>query len=96
MSDASALEKLLDVPLQLTMPATLKGYINDSIGRVRVEGYFPEVYYNGQRFESSNLTIENPADRLKVGLNSNILLKSGAMLHFRHALLLPMMSCARW
>lgn len=80
MSDASALEKLLDVPLQLTMPATLKGYINDSIGRVRVEGYFPEVYYNGQRFESSNLTIENPADRLKVGLNSNILLKSGAML----------------
>ena len=73
-------EKLLGVPLQITMPASLEGYINDSIRRVRVEGHFPEVYYNGQRFESANLTIENPSDRLKVGVNSNILLKSGAML----------------
>ena len=80
ISDTKAVEKLLGVPLQITMPASLEGYINDSIRRVRVEGHFPEVYYNGQRFESANLTIENPSDRLKVGVNSNILLKSGAML----------------
>lgn len=80
MEDATVLNKLLDIPLELSMPATLQGYINDSLHRVQVEGSFPELYYKNQRYESSNLTIENPGNRLKLGVNSNILLKSGAML----------------
>ena len=80
LRDAEFFNKMLFVPLQVDMPLSLKGYVNDNDGLLRMEGYFPSLTYNGTHYESATLLCENPSNHLNCRLRGNMLMDSGAML----------------
>ena len=82
LENAEVLSKLFQIPLELYLPASLKGYFNDGEEKLHVEGHFPEFRYNGTRYDSGVLFCENPSDRFKCSLRGGMLMKSGAMLNF--------------
>lgn len=73
--------RILGIPLQIEYPITLQGEINDATDKVRIEGNFPGVQYNGKHFTSGHLLCANPNDQLQVNLRTGILLNSGAMVN---------------
>lgn len=73
--------KLFHMPLELHLPANLKGYFNDREEKLRVEGHFPEFKYNGTHYESGVLLCENPSDQFKCSLRTGMLMNSGAMVN---------------
>ena len=73
--------KLLYIPLDVHMPATLRGYFNDDEERLLVEGSFPRLAYNGALYESGVLMCNNTPEALLCNVRSNLLLGSGAMLN---------------
>lgn len=73
--------RILNIPLQIEYPITLQGAINDVTDKIRIEGNFPGVQYNGKRFTSGHLLCANPNDQLQVNLRTGILLNSGAMVN---------------
>lgn len=81
LDNAEVLSKLFQIPLELHLPATLKGYFNDGEEKLQVEGYFPDFKYNGTHYDSGVLLCENPSDRFKCSLRGAMLMKSGAMLN---------------
>lgn len=81
LEDAEVFSKLFQIPLELHLPATLKGYFNDGEEKLRVEGYFPALKYNGTYYESGILLCENPSDQFRCSVRGAMLMKSGAMLN---------------
>lgn len=80
LTDAELFNKLFYVPLVVHMPLSLKGYVNDEKGLLKVEGYFPSLTYNGTRYESATLICENPSSFMDCKLRGSMLMNSGAML----------------
>lgn len=81
MENSEFLEKLFHIPLELKLPASLKGYFNDREEKLRVEGHFPEFKYNGTSYDSGILLCENPSDWFKCSLRTGMLMNSGAMVN---------------
>ena len=73
--------KLLYIPLDIHMPAKLHGYFNDDDKKLLVEGSFPNLTYNGTRYESATLLCENLEEELKCQARTSMLMGSGAMLN---------------
>ncbi|WP_455674702.1 translocation/assembly module TamB domain-containing protein [Phocaeicola sp.] len=73
--------KLFHIPLELNLPASLKGYFNDREEKLRVEGHFPEFKYNGTHYDSGVLLCENPSDQFKCSFRTGMLMNSGAMVN---------------
>ena len=75
--DTELLNTVFQVPLKVYTHSTVKGYINDRAGRMRIEGYFPRLRYGNRFIESGMLLCENPGDnfhaqvRLTQRKNSN-------------------------
>lgn len=65
VSDSDFLSTLLDIPIHIFSPSTIKGYVNDLTGRVRLEGYFPHLSYGNRYIESGMFLFENPTDNLR-------------------------------
>ena len=80
LNNAEFFKKMFFIPLDVRMPASLKGYVNDLGGRLRVEGTFPDFIYNDTRYESVTLLCENPSDYFNGKLRGSMLMKSGAMI----------------
>ena len=80
LSNADFFKKLFFIPLDVRMPSSLKGYVNDLDGRLLLEGYFPDFFYNDTRYESVTLLCENPPDYFDCKLRGSMLMKSGAMI----------------
>jgi len=80
LNDAGFFNKLFYVPLEVSMPLSLKGYVNDNDERLRLEGSFPELDYNGTHYESLTLLCENPSSHMDCKLRGSMVMKSGAML----------------
>ena len=80
LNNASFFNQLFYVPLEVHMPLSLRGYVNDADGRLRMEGSFPSLTYNGTRYDSATLLCENPSDHFNCRLRGSMLMKSGAML----------------
>ena len=80
LSDGTFFNKMLFVPLEVHMPLSLKGYVNDKDGLLRMEGYFPNLTYNGTRYESATLLCENPSSHMDCRVRGSMLMNSGAML----------------
>lgn len=74
-------EKLFHLPIQMHMPSTVKGYFNDTEERIKIEGYFPKLMYNGTLYESGVVYCENTENQINALLRGNMLMKSGAMLN---------------
>jgi hypothetical protein len=82
VKDTELLEKMFYIPIELHMPASLCGYINDSDESLHVEGYFPKLAYNGKLYESGALLCENLSNSFNCLFHGSMLMESGAMVNF--------------
>lgn len=81
LHDAELFNKMFFVPVEMHFPASLKGYVSDLNGQLRIEGSFPGLTYNGTRYESATLLFENPGDHIECQIRGGMLMNSGAMLN---------------
>ena len=81
LHDAELFRKMFFVPVEMHFPASLKGYVSDLNGQLRIEGSFPGLTYNGTRYESATLLFENPGDHIKCQIRGGMLMNSRAMLN---------------
>lgn len=79
LADAELFSSLFHVPLTLYAPATVKGYVNDRMGRLRMEAYLPRLRYKQKFYESAMLLCENPADRFRAHARFNEIKSEGAV-----------------
>ena len=63
--DTKILETMLNIPLHLYTPATIKGYVSDQTQRVRLEGYFPRLRYKNNYIESGMFMCTNSSDQIE-------------------------------
>ena len=81
--DTEILQKIFFIPLEVQMPASLQGYVNDRDGLLKIEGSFPRLRYNGTQYDSATLLCENPSDsQFNCLLRGSMLMNSAAMLNF--------------
>ncbi len=73
------LSTIFDIPLTVYTHSTLKGYFNDPMQRLRVEGYFPRLQYKNNYIESGLILCENPADHIRARVRLISLKKKGAV-----------------
>lgn len=55
---------IFDIPLKIQTHSTLKGYFNDEMKRIRIEGYFPRLQYENNLIESGLVLCENESDNI--------------------------------
>ncbi|WP_455585695.1 translocation/assembly module TamB domain-containing protein [Bacteroides sp.] len=72
------LSTIFDIPLKIYTHSTIKGYVNDRMQRLRVEGYFPRLQYKNNFIESGLVLCENPADQFRGRVRFTSLKKNGA------------------
>jgi hypothetical protein len=58
------LSDMLDIPIHIYMPSTLKGSINEKASRLNVEGYFPRMRYGDKILESAMVRAYNDRESL--------------------------------
>ncbi len=73
------LSTIFDIPLTVYTHSTLKGYFNDPLQRLRVEGYFPRLQYKNNFIESGMILYENPSDHIRARVRLTNLKKKGAV-----------------
>ena len=73
------LSTIFDIPLTVYTHSTLKGYFNDPLQRLRVEGYFPRLQYKNNFIESGMILCENPSDHIRALMRLTNLKKKGAV-----------------
>ena len=81
VDNSDFINKVLKLPVELNMPATLNGYIDDSKTKVYINANIPELIYNNKKYESTTLLFENPEEDLHCYVRSNMLMKKGAMVN---------------
>lgn len=81
LENTELLSKVLDVPIELGMPATLNGYFDDQHTRLQISGYLPEFTYNNEYFESGTFLCSNSSEELQCLLRTNKRMKKGAMIN---------------
>nr|WP_294480123.1 translocation/assembly module TamB domain-containing protein [uncultured Bacteroides sp.] len=73
------LSTIFDIPLTVYTHSTVKGYFNDPLQRLRVEGYFPRLQYKNNFIESGMILCENPSDHIRARVRMTNLKKKGAV-----------------
>ena len=73
------LSTIFDIPLTVYTHSTLKGYFNDPLQRLRVEGYFPRLQYKNNFIESGMILCENPSNHIRARMRLTNLKKKGAV-----------------
>ena len=73
------LSTIFNIPLTVYTHSTLKGYFNDPLQRLRVEGYFPRLQYKNNFIESGMILCENPSDHIRARVRLTNLKKKGAV-----------------
>ncbi len=76
------LTQVFGLPFTVYTHSTIKGYFNDPIRKLRVEGYFPSIRYGNHRIESGMLLCETPRERFKCLVRGSKHMKDDAMLNF--------------
>lgn len=79
--DTELFKKVFYIPIELHMPASLSGYINDNENSLHIEGYFPKLSYKGKLYESGAFLCENLSESFNCQLHGSMLMGSGAMLN---------------
>lgn len=70
---------VFDFPLTVYSHSVINGYFNDNTKRCRVEGYFPQIEYDGNFIESGMFVCDNPADYLQAKIRFTNLKKKDAI-----------------
>lgn len=73
------LSTIFDIPLTVYTHSTIKGYFNDPLQRLRIEGYFPRLQYKENYLESGMILCENPSDFIRAKMRFTNLKKKGAV-----------------
>ena len=81
LENAEFFSKVLDMPVELSMPANISGYFDDEQTRLQIRGYVPKFTYNGSYYESGVLLCENSEDMLQCHVRANKRMKKGAMVN---------------
>lgn len=81
VTDNELFKQLFQIPLNLYMPGSIKGYFNERNNQMKVEGYFPSFIYNDSKYESGMILIDNPLDKLQALVRISKQLESKAMLN---------------
>ena len=79
--DDSKMLRALNVPLEIRIPATLEGYVDDKHNRMRITGYAPEFIYDGTYYEGGNLQCSNTDKNINCQIRANKRKKNGEMLN---------------
>jgi len=81
LNNSEFFQKVLYIPIQLHMPASLSGYIYDTRKKMYIEGSFPKLEYKGTLYESGALLCENLFNDFNCQLHGSMMMGSGAMLN---------------
>lgn len=90
------LSTIFDIPLTVYTHSTLKGYFNDALQRLRVEGYFPRLQYKNNYIESGMILCENPADHIHARVRLTNLKRKGQSIYLWMHKLKMTMSVRLW
>ncbi|MBQ8672572.1 MAG: translocation/assembly module TamB [Bacteroides sp.] len=77
--DTDMLSTIFNLPVRIFAHSTVKGYFNDRLRRLRVEGHFPRLRYNDKFIESGMILLENPKDQFHAKLRFSNRKKEGAV-----------------
>ncbi|MCR4764998.1 MAG: translocation/assembly module TamB domain-containing protein [Bacteroidaceae bacterium] len=66
LDNSEFVSALLQIPLTIYTPSTLKGFFNDKERKMRIEGFFPRFMYDGKFLESGVLLAETPTDQFHI------------------------------
>ena len=72
------LSKLFDIPLELRLPASIKGVLDDENDKVNIWGNAPEFIYDGSLYESASILCSNNETNLQGHVRVNKRMKKGA------------------
>ena len=73
------LSNVLDIPIHLYSPATIKGFVNDQAQHLRFEGYFPRIRYKENFIESGMFLIANTESAIDGKIRLTSRKKDGAV-----------------
>lgn len=60
---------LLKIPVQLNSYSKLEGYIDDSSDKISINGFIPDMRYDGKHIESANFTVGNTGENLTADIH---------------------------
>jgi hypothetical protein len=66
LNNTEFISALLQIPLTVYTPSTLKGFFNDKERKMRIEGFFPRFMYDDKFMESGVLLAETPTDQFHI------------------------------
>lgn len=66
LDNTEFISALLQIPLTVYTPSSLKGFFNDTEQKMRIEGFFPRFMYGEKFLESGVLLAETPADQFHI------------------------------
>lgn len=72
------LNKVLQIPLTIHTPGTVKGYFDERNNQIKLEGYFPSFTYDNTLYESSMVLVDNPQNRLQALIRTTKQMKEDA------------------
>lgn len=73
------LSTVFNIPLTVYTHSTLKGYVNDTLQRLRIEGYFPRLQYKNNFIESGMVLCESFTDHIRTRIRLSNLKKNGVV-----------------
>lgn len=76
------LTEIFNLPVTIYTHSTIKGYFNDIVRKLRIEGYFPALRYGNHLIESGMILCENPTDRFKCQVRGSKRMKEDGALSF--------------
>lgn len=79
---AEPLRKLLGIPLDITKPVRVDGYMNSQHSELNIQASAPRISYNGQDYADISLTVATPDNTLHTSLMAKKVLTNGNMAEY--------------
>ncbi len=71
------LKQLTQMPLTITQPVTLQGFVNDNIRTINLECHLPSFYYKESGYRNGEIRITTPNDSLTCDASITKLMENG-------------------
>ena len=71
------LQHLLQIPVRLTSPLTLRGTVNDKMQQIVLACNIPQMFYKDSQYDDCNLSIVSPMNTLLCDLSATKLMGNG-------------------
>ena len=75
--DSDWLRHLAQIPLRITKPVTLEGFVNDNMRNINMECEIPFFYYNESGYQNGQIRITTPNDSLAYRISITKLMENG-------------------